>query len=70
MIRYGHTYHKRRKMRERVVLRCSLCGAEHKDRWVVKDGWFGIYKTEKRRKIERLICPDCLKRLGVNVNQN
>jgi hypothetical protein len=59
-----------KKKTEETPMHCSLCGAEHNDHWVVKDGWFGIFKTEKRRKIMRLICPACLKRLGVKVSQS
>ena len=56
--------------KSKVVLRCSLCGAEHNDDRVVKNGWFAIYKTDKRVKIRRLICPDCLQKLGIKVNQS
>lgn len=51
------------------IMHCSICGAEHDDDRV-KDGWFAVYKTDKRVKIKRLICPDCLQRLGVKVNQS
>jgi len=61
---------KTKEPKETTPVRCSLCEAEHNDDYVVKDGWFGEYMTDKRRKIKRLICPDCLKRLGVKVNQN
>jgi hypothetical protein len=56
------------KKTEATRVCCSLCGAEHNDDYVVKDGWFGEYKTEKRRKIKRLICPACLQRMGVKAN--
>lgn len=59
-----------RKTKEPTPMHCSLCGAAHIDHRVVKDGWFAIYKTDKRRKIERLICPACLSRLGVKANRS
>ena len=57
------------KETRKVVMHCSLCGAEHEHyRESVKLGWFATYKTEKMRQIRRVICPDCLKRLGVKAN--
>ena len=53
----------------RVVLRCSLCGAEHPSE-DVKSGWFAEFKTDKMVKVKRLICPACLQRMGVRANQN
>jgi len=53
-----------------TLMHCSLCGAEHNDDRVVKDGWFAEYKRDKSVKPKRLICPDCLSRLGVKLNQS
>jgi DNA-directed RNA polymerase subunit RPC12/RpoP len=52
-----------------VILRCSLCGQEHRGE-DVKAGWFAEFKTDKMVKAKRLICPACLHRMGVKVNQN
>lgn len=56
------------KKAEITPMHCSLCGAEHDDNRVVKDGWSAIYKADKRVKIKRLICPACLQRLGIKAN--
>jgi len=58
------------KKTETTPMHCSLCGAEHNDDRVVKDGWFAEYKRDKSVKPERLICPACLSRLGVKANQS
>lgn len=58
------------KQTKNPLMHCSLCGAEHDDDRVVKDGWFAEFKTDKRIKPKRLICPDCLRRLGVKPNQS
>ena len=57
--------------RAKQIKRCSLCGREHayyRDR--VEDGWVGEFKTEKLVELARVICPDCLRRMEVKVNQN
>jgi hypothetical protein len=51
------------------IVHYCLCGAEHPGDYL-KPGWYAIYKTDKRVKIKQVICPDCLKRLGVKVNQS
>jgi len=50
-----------------MPIHCSLCLAKHEGQ-PVKDGWFAAYKTDKRVKIKRLICPDCLDKLGIKRN--
>jgi len=51
-----------------TVLRCSLCGADHRGE-ERQAGWFARYKTDKMRKIEDLICPNCLlERWGIRLN--
>lgn len=57
-----------KKTKEPIVHYC-LCGAEHPGEQV-KPGWYAIYKTDKRVKLERLIRPNCLQRLGIKANQS
>jgi len=46
-----------------------LCGAAHQGDHL-KSGWYAIYKTNKRVKIERVVCLACLQRMGVKVKPN
>jgi len=60
---------KRTEESKKPVVHYCLCGAEHLGDYL-KPGWYAIYKTNKRVKIERVVCPECLVRLGVKVKQN
>lgn len=51
------------------IIHYCLCGAEHPGDYL-KPSWYGIYKTSKRVKLERVVCPDCLQRIGVKANQS
>ncbi|GAI81049.1 unnamed protein product [marine sediment metagenome] len=49
------------------VLWCSLCGRGHNGSWLA-DGWFADrlrHNIKGADSAKRLICPDCLARLGV-----
>ena len=56
-----------KQIKEPIVHYC-LCGAEHLGKQL-KPGWYAIYKTKKRTKIDRVICPACLERMGIKGNQ-
>jgi len=59
---------KTKEPKEPVVHYC-LCGAAHPGDYL-KPGWYAIYRTSKGVKIERVVCQNCLQRLGVKVNQS
>ena len=50
------------------VMSCCLCGAPHKGR-KLNEGWFADGLSPKKQKADRLICPDCLNKMGVKVEK-
>lgn len=59
----------RTKEPKRPAVHYCLCGAAHPGEQV-KPGWYAIRKKGRKTMLERVICPDCLKRMGVKVDQN